>query len=156
MGFKTPKKALSTEGLAPWAQNERLRSQKTHFLQNFALLRPKRVLGAFCRFGRKKSENRSWAISGSKNVPRCLCFTLFGARGEKDDFLLKSCCLKKKKNKKLFLAQHKNMKSSQKMKKVIFTHFRQKRKTLYKRNVLGTLFRPESQKRDFFTFGTKK
>ena len=42
------------------------------------------------------------------------------------------------------------------MKKVIFTHFRQKRKTLYKRNVLGTFFRPESQKRDFPTFGSKK
>ena len=44
----------------------------------------------------------------------------------------------------------------QKMKKVIFDHFRQKRKTLYKRNVLGTFFRPESQKRDFPTFGSKK
>ena len=42
------------------------------------------------------------------------------------------------------------------MKKVIFTHFRQKRKTLYKRNVLGTFFRPESQKREFSTFGSKK
>ena len=35
------------------------------------------------------------------------------------------------------------------MKKVISTPFDQKRKTLYKRNVLGTFFRPESQKRDF-------
>ena len=43
-----------------------------------------------------------------------------------------------------------------KIKKMIFAHFRQKRKTLYKRNVLGTLFRPESQKRDFSTFGSKK
>ena len=42
------------------------------------------------------------------------------------------------------------------MRKFIFTHFRQKRKTLYKHNVLGTLFRPESQKRDFSTFGSKK
>ena len=40
-------------------------------------------------------------------------------------------------------------------KKVIFTHFRQKRKTLYKRNVSGTLFRPESQKREISTFGSK-
>ena len=39
---------------------------------------------------------------------------------------------------------------------MIFTHFRQKRKTLYKRNVLGTFFRPESQKRDFPIFGSKK
>ena len=41
------------------------------------------------------------------------------------------------------------------MKKVIFTHFRQKRKTLYKRNVLGTFFQPESQKGEFSTFGSK-
>ena len=54
------------------------------------------------------------------------------------------------------LARHKNMRLCQKMKKVIFTHFRQKRKTLDKRNVLGTFFRPESQKRDFSTFGSKK
>ena len=40
--------------------------------------------------------------------------------------------------------------------KVIFTHFRQKRKTLDNRKVLGTLFRPESQKRDFSTFGSQK
>ena len=39
---------------------------------------------------------------------------------------------------------------------VIFTHFRQKRKTFYKHNVLGTLSRPESQKRDFSTCGSKK
>ncbi len=48
------------------------------------------------------------------------------------------------------------MESCQKLKKVIFTHFRQKRKTLYKRNVSGTLFQPESQKRGFSIFGSKK
>ena len=42
------------------------------------------------------------------------------------------------------------------MKNMNFTHFRQKRKTLYKRNVSGTLFRPESQKGVFSTFGSKK
>ena len=47
------------------------------------------------------------------------------------------------------------MKSCQKMKIVFFTDFRQKRKTLYKRNVSGTLFRPESQKREFSNFGSK-
>ena len=57
--------------------------------------------------------------------------------------------------KMLFLTQHENMKLCPKMKKMIFTHFRQKRKTLYKRNVLGTFFRPESQKREFSTFGRK-
>ena len=44
----------------------------------------------------------------------------------------------------------------QKMKTVIFDDFRQKRKTLDKRNVLGTFFRPESQNNDFSTFGSKK
>ena len=39
---------------------------------------------------------------------------------------------------------------------MIFTPFGQKRKTLYKRNVLGTLFRPESQKRDFPLLEAKK
>ena len=38
----------------------------------------------------------------------------------------------------------------------MFTHFRHLRKTLDKRKVSGTLFRPESQKRDFSTFGGKK
>ena len=42
------------------------------------------------------------------------------------------------------------------MKKVIFTHFRQKRKTLDNRKVSGTLFRPESQKSEFSTFGSQK
>ena len=42
------------------------------------------------------------------------------------------------------------------MRKVIFTHFHQNRKTLYSRKVLGTLFRPKSQKRGFPTFGSKK
>ena len=42
------------------------------------------------------------------------------------------------------------------MKKVIFTHFRQQRKTVDNRKVLGTHFRPESQKRDFSTFGSPK
>ena len=56
MGFRIPKKALSRATFAPWAQNERLRSQKTQLFAQNALLRPKRVLGAFWRFGRKKSE----------------------------------------------------------------------------------------------------
>ena len=92
-------------------------AKKHPFLQKFALLRPKRALGAFYRSGRKKSENRSWAIFGSKNVPRCLCFTLFGARDEKDDFCQKVVVRRRKNIKKLFLAQHKNMKSCEKWKK---------------------------------------
>ena len=35
MGFKTPKKALSTEGFARWAQNERLRSKKAPIYAKF-------------------------------------------------------------------------------------------------------------------------
>ena len=100
MGFKTPKKALATEGFSRLAQNDRLRSEKVQFLQNFALLRPKRVLGAFCGSDRKKSENRFRATFGSKNVPRALCFPLLGARREKDEILLKSCSSEKKKQQK--------------------------------------------------------
>ena len=43
-----------------------------------------------------------------------------------------------------------------KLKKVIYTHFRQKRKTLDNRKVLGTLFRPESQNREISTFWIQK
>ena len=50
------KKALSTGGLARWVRNERFRGQKHAFLQSSALLRPKRVLGTFCIFERKKSK----------------------------------------------------------------------------------------------------
>ena len=103
MGFKIPKKALSRATFAPWAQNERPRSQKTQLFTKKALLRPKRVWGAFCDFGRKKSENRFWVIFVSKNVPRCLCFPLFGARGEKDEFLLKSRCSEKENDERFFV-----------------------------------------------------
>ena len=43
-----------------------------------------------------------------------------------------------------------------KMENIIFTPFRQKRKNLCIRKGLGTLFRPESQKSDFPTFGSQK
>ena len=42
------------------------------------------------------------------------------------------------------------------MKNIIFTPFRQKRKTLCIHKVLGTLFRPESQKRGFSIFWSQK
>ncbi len=42
------------------------------------------------------------------------------------------------------------------MKKMIFAHFGQKRKTLCKRKVWGSFFRPESQKCDFSISGPKK
>ena len=83
-------------------------------------------------------------------------FSTVWRSGWKLSFLLKSCCSKKKNNKKLSLARHKNMKSCPKLIQVIFTHFRQKRKTLDNRKVLGTLFRPESQKREFSTFWSQK
>ena len=107
MNFRIPKNSLSTEGLAPWARNERLQSPtKTTFCKRIALLHPKRVVGAVCRFGRKKSEDSILGNFGSKNVPRCLCFPPFGARGGKDDFK-ESCCSDEEKINKSFLAQHK-------------------------------------------------
>jgi len=98
MGFKIPRKTLSTEGFARWAQNERPRGEKTLIFAKFCTLAPKtRFWVLFAVLSAKRAENRSWATFGPKNVPRCLCFTLFGARGEKDNFLLKSCCPAKRK-----------------------------------------------------------
>ena len=42
------------------------------------------------------------------------------------------------------------------MKNIILISFRQERKTLCIHKVLGTLFRPESQKSEFPTFGSQK
>ena len=71
-------------------------------------------------------------------------------------FLCKSCRSKKKKQQEGFPTRDIKTWNAIKNEKMIFTPFGQKRKTLYKRNVLGTLFRPESQKREFPTFGSKK
>ena len=74
MGFKIPRKALSTEGFARWAQNERPRGEKRLFLQNSALLHPKRVLGAFCRFDRQKSEKTILGDFGLQKRAQMLIF----------------------------------------------------------------------------------
>ena len=50
MGFKTPKKALSTEGFARWAQNEHLRSIKTPISAKFRTFAPKTRFGRFVKF----------------------------------------------------------------------------------------------------------
>ena len=157
MGFRIPKKALSTEGLAPWAQNERLRSQKTPIFAKFRTFAPKTRFGRFLPFGAQKERKIDLGrFLAPKTCPDAYVFHCLALGVKKMIFVKKLLFGEEKTIKKLFLAQHKNMKSCQKMKKVIFTHFRQKRKTLYKRNVLGTLFRPESQKRDFPLLGAKK
>ena len=132
-------------------------AKKYPFLQNFALLRPKRVLGAFCGLERKNGEE---SISGDfwlqKRAQNLMFSTVWRSARKRLNFAKKLFFGEEKTAKRFLLARHKNMKSCEKMKKVIFNHFRQKRKTLVKRNVLGTFFRPESQKRDFSTFGSKK
>ena len=157
MGFKTPKKALSTEGFARWAQNEHLRSIKTPIFAKFRTFAPKTRFGRFVQFWAQKERKSILGDFWLQKRAQMLMFYTVWRSGWKRWFFVKKLLFGEEKTiKKLFLARHKNMKSCQKMKKVIFTHFRQKRKTLYKRNVLGTLFRPESQKRDFSTFGSKK
>ena len=132
-------------------------AKKHPFLQNFALLRPERVLGAFCGLDRKKSDK---SILGDfwlqKRAQKLMFSTVWRSARKRWNFGKKLFSGEEKTKKMFLLARHKNMRLCQKMKKVIFTHFRQKRKTLVKRNVLGTFFRPESQKRDFSTFGSKK
>ena len=62
-------------------------AKKRFFLQNSALLGPKRVLGAFCRFDRQKSEKKILGDFGLQQRAQMLIFKGFGARGEKYDFL---------------------------------------------------------------------
>ena len=103
MGFKTPKKALATEGFSRWAQNDRLRSKKSPIFAKFRTFASKTLFGAlFAAWTAKTAENRFRATFGSKNVPRTLCFPLFGARRQKDAILLKSCSSEKKKQQKGF------------------------------------------------------
>jgi len=49
-GFKIPRKALSTEGLAPWVQNDRFRCQKTLIFAKFRTFAPKTRFGRFLSF----------------------------------------------------------------------------------------------------------
>jgi len=56
MGFRIPKKALSTEGLAPWAPNERLRGQKTPIFAKFRTFAPKTRFGRFLPFWAPKER----------------------------------------------------------------------------------------------------
>ena len=50
MGFKITRKALSTEGFARWAQNERPRGEKTLIFAKFRTLAPKTRFGRFLLF----------------------------------------------------------------------------------------------------------
>ena len=56
MGFKTPKKALATEGFARWAQNEHLRSIKTPIFAKFRTFAPKTRFGRFLPFWAQKER----------------------------------------------------------------------------------------------------
>ena len=151
------KKHCLQKGLRDGRKMNASGAKKYPFLQNFALLRPKRVLGAFCSFDRKKSGKSIlddfWLQKRAQNL---MFSTVLRSGRKRWNFAKKLLFGEGKSIKKLFLARHKNMKSCQKLKKVIFTHFRQKRKTLDNRKVLGTLFRPESQKREFSTFWSQK
>ena len=87
--------------------------------------------------------------------PKCLTFLRRNKLSGDGWFWMENWFLEKKDNNGVFLCAACKQKNA-KMENSIFTPFGQKRKTLYKRNVLGTLFRPESQKRDFSTFGNTK
>ena len=56
MGFKTPKKALSTEMFARWAQNEHLRNTKTPISAKFRTFAPKTRLALFAGLTAKREE----------------------------------------------------------------------------------------------------
>ena len=86
---------------------------KNHqFLQDSALLRPKRVLGAFYRSGRKKSEK---SILGDfwlqKRAQMLMFYTVWRTGWKRGIFVKKLLFGEEKIIKSSFLAQHKNMKS---------------------------------------------
>ena len=56
MGFKTPKKALATEGFSRLAQNDRLRSEKVPLFAKFRPFVSKTRFGRFLRFGPQKER----------------------------------------------------------------------------------------------------
>ena len=132
-------------------------AKKTNVFAKFCTWAPKTRFERFLPFWAQKERKSILGDFWLQKRAQMLMFSTVWRSGWKRWFFVKKLLFGEEKTiKSLFLAQHENMKSCQKMKKVIFTHFRQKRKTLYKRNVLGTLFRPESQKHEISTFGSKK
>ena len=101
-GLQKTKKSIVYRGVGAMGAKWTLRRPgKFHFCEIPHFCAQNAFWALFTVLGAKRAKNRSWAISGSKNVPRCLCFPLFGARGEKYAFLLKSCCSEKKKQYKV-------------------------------------------------------
>ena len=88
MGFKTPKKALATEGFSRLAQNDRLRSEKVPIFAKFRTFASKTRFGRFLRFGPQKERKidfgRLWA---PKTCPEPYVFHCLALGAKKMKFL---------------------------------------------------------------------
>ena len=99
MGFKIPRKALSTEGLARWAQNERLRGRKTLFFAKICTLAPKNAFWPlFAVLSAKRAEIDLGRLLAPKTCPEPYVFHCFALGAKKTKFCYKVVVRRKKIN----------------------------------------------------------
>ena len=88
MGFKTPKKALATEGFSRWAQNDRLRSKKVPIFAKFRTFASKTRFGRFLRFGAQKERKIDFGrLLAPKTCPEAYVFHCLALGAKKMKFL---------------------------------------------------------------------
>ena len=139
---------------AKWSPPEQ---KSTHFCKIPHFCVQNAFWALFAVWTAKRAENRFRATSGSKNVPRTLCFPLFGARREKDGFLLKSCSPEKKKSKKCFyLRDIKTWGRVKKWKKSFSLTFARSAEPLISVTFWETFWKPRGGKTDFWGQKPKK
>ena len=128
-------------------------AKKTHFCKISHFCAQNAFWALFTVLDAKRAMNRSWAIFDSKNVPS---FTLFGARDGKDDFCQKVVVRRRKTIKKLFLAQHKNTKSSEKWRKWFSLTFARSAKPFINVTFWARFFEQNRKNAIFPLLGAKK
>ena len=107
MGFKILKKALSRATFAPWAQNERPRSQKTQLFAAKRTFAPKTRLGRFLRFWAQKERKIVFGrFLAPKTCPDAYVFHCLALGVKKMIFVQKVLFGEERMIKMLFLAQH--------------------------------------------------
>ena len=149
---KHVKKHCLQKGLRDGRKMNASGAKKYPILKNSALLRPKRVLGAFCSSGRKKSSKSIldyfWLPKRTQNL---MFSTVLRTWRKRWSFAKKLLFEEGKSIKRLFLARHKNMKSCQKL-KTWFSHtFARSAKPLIIVRFWAPFF-DQNRKNPFFNF----
>ena len=131
----------------------RFRAPKNALFRKFRTFPPKtRFCRTFPLWTQKEQKNHFGPLLGPKSL-------IFPREFNDSGYVLfssKSSRSAQKKRKIFSIVTRGNAFLAENSGKLHFHPFRQERKTLYKRNVLGTFFGPESQKCDFSAFGRKK